>query len=95
LNLRTQAPGDGRNSTADHRTQPYNFFAQDEFKVAPNFTVNLGVRYEYLQYPSLLSNVPLEASKRINSDPKNVAGRFRFSWSPDRKTVFRGLRTVL
>jgi hypothetical protein len=83
----TQTFGD---NTADHRTQSYNVFAQDNIRIAPNFTLNLGLRYEYLQYPSLLQNVPLSSSKFINSDPNNVAPRFGFSWSPDRKTVIRG-----
>jgi hypothetical protein len=78
------------NNRAEHRTESYNFFAQDDIKILPNLTLNLGARYEYLQYPDLLSDVPLDASKRINSDPNNFAGRFGFSWSPDQKMVFRG-----
>jgi len=83
----TQTSGD---NTADHRTQSYNFFAQDDIRIAPNFTLNLGVRYEYLQYPGLLQNVPLDASKRVPSDPNNVAGRLGFSWLINPKTVVRG-----
>mgnify|MGYP000887921434 CR=1 FL=1 len=78
------------NNTADHRTQSYNFFAQDDIRITSNFTLNLGVRYEYLQYPPLRTDVPLESSKFINSDPNNFAPRAAFSWSPNQKTVIRG-----
>jgi Carboxypeptidase regulatory-like domain/TonB dependent receptor-like, beta-barrel len=29
------------------RTQSYNFFAQDSFRIRPNLTLSMGVRYEY------------------------------------------------
>jgi len=77
-------------NTADHVTHSFNFFAQDNIKLTPKLTLNLGVRYEYLLYPSLLQNVPLDSSKRINNDPNNFVPRFGFSWTPDSKTVVRG-----
>ena len=55
-------------------------YAQDSWKIAPNFTFNYGVRYELDgQYGSL------------NTDKNNVAPRISFSWDPfnDHKTVIR------
>src|SRR5687768_11891886 len=33
------------------KTTDYNFFIQDDFRVSPKLTVNLGLRYEYEQLP--------------------------------------------
>jgi hypothetical protein len=33
-------------------TNEYNFFAQDDFRVSPRFTLNVGLRWEYIQMPS-------------------------------------------
>jgi outer membrane receptor protein involved in Fe transport len=56
------------------------FFAQDQWQMAPNFTLNLGVRYELdSQYGAL------------NTDKNNFAPRLSFAWDPfkDHKTVIR------
>ncbi len=86
-NTLTQDFGD---NTADHRTNSYNFYAQDDFRVRPDFTLNYGVRYEYLQYPSLSSNAPLPNSRNIANDPNNFAPRVGFAWQIGKKTVLRG-----
>lgn len=35
-------------------TFDYNFFAQDDFRITPRLTVNLGLRYEYEKLPSAM-----------------------------------------
>ena len=56
------------------------FYAQDEWKVSPSFTLNLGIRYD------------LEFLQTITTDTNNVSPRVGFAWSPyaNRRTVVRG-----
>ena len=69
-----------------------NWFLQDEYRVTPNLTLNVGVRYELMLNPILDEQAPYELSRRLNNDTNNLAPRFGFSWSPfqNRKTVVRG-----
>lgn len=55
-------------------------YAQDEWKVNPSLTLNLGVRYD------------LQFLKTISTDTNNVSPRIGFAWSPfaDKRTVVRG-----
>lgn len=81
----------GQNSIA-LRYHFVNFFAQDEFRISPRFTLNLGVRYELVLNPVLDDQAPFALSRRVNNDTNNIAPRFGFSWSPfkDNKTVVKG-----
>ena len=55
------------------------FYAQDEYKLSPLITLNIGLRYD------------LEWLQTINTDTNNVSPRFGLAWSPfrNRGTVFR------
>ena len=57
-----------------------SFYAQDTWSATPNLTVNLGVRYEIDQQPSVL-----------HTSYNNFAPRVSFAWDPfnDKKTVIR------
>ena len=81
------------------RSKATAFFVQDDWKVKPNLTLNLGWRYEY--YPPLsdakgqLSNITIPSSGLVNSkvgfadsliqpDRNNFGPRLGFAWSPSR-----------
>ncbi len=88
----TQFQQDGGDPHLTTAFQFVNFFLQDEFRVTPNFTLNLGVRYEATLFPELDSQAPFPLSRKIDGDYKDWAPRFGFTWSPfaDSKTVLRG-----
>ena len=55
-------------------------YAQDEWKVGPQLTLNAGLRYD------------LQLLETINTDANNVSPRLGFAWSPfdSRRTIVRG-----
>jgi hypothetical protein len=91
-------------SSFDARQWQTFVFMQDDFRLTPDFTVNVGLRYELSEVPlglfgatdpeSLAVMVPAPAKK----DTNNWAPRASFAWSPrttnrilgDGKTSFRG-----
>jgi hypothetical protein len=83
---------DGGNPLLNINFNFVNFFVQDEFRVTPRLTLNLGVRYEAILYPSLDQNAPFALSRSIPDDLKDWAPRVAFNWAPfaDLKTVVRG-----
>lgn len=92
------------------RTDPHLWriagFGQDDIKFSSDFTLNLGVRYDYLSnplnslsYPALDINNPFQAINTYvheKDDKNNIAPRVGFAWVPrmgllsDGKTVVHG-----
>jgi hypothetical protein len=69
----------------------YNGFAQDEFRVNPRLTLNVGLRYQYVQVPLLDPAAPYLNSRSARTDKLDVAPRVSFSAMPfGDKTVIRG-----
>ena len=87
----TQFAWDGGNPNLDIGFNFVNAFAQDEFRVNPRLTLNLGVRYETILFPSLDPNAPYLGSRSINDDLKDFAPRAALNWrmTEDSKTVLR------
>ncbi|HYY56144.1 MAG TPA: TonB-dependent receptor [Pyrinomonadaceae bacterium] len=91
-------PGEGTSGgTTFPNSSDYAFFAQDDWRLTPKFTLNLGLRYDLqrlacppVQNPDpLLLNNGLDTS-RCPEDGNNFAPRFGFSYAFDDKTVVRG-----
>ena len=77
-------------------TYDYNFFAQDDFRITPRLTVNLGLRYEFEKLPkavlpntgtaysnTLIPNVGrtfADATSYIPSDKNNLGPRIGFAY---------------
>jgi hypothetical protein len=59
----------------------FSVYAQDSWKVRPNFTLNYGLRYELNPWTDIM-----------NVDKNNFAPRLGFSWDPwnNKETVIRG-----
>jgi hypothetical protein len=75
-------------------------FAQDDWRVRPNFTLNLGLSYSYQQVPlgartsqplNAISTVPgLLEFREPTAQTKNFAPKVGFAWSPDYKDGLLG-----
>ncbi|MGI8653793.1 MAG: TonB-dependent receptor domain-containing protein [Pyrinomonadaceae bacterium] len=74
-------------------TYDYNFFVQDDIRVSPRLTLNLGLRYEYEQLPNPQIANPLAPGTSVfPSDKNNFGPRFGFAYdlTGDGKTSLRG-----
>lgn len=75
------------------KTTDLNFFLQDDWRVSPRLTLNLGVRYEYQRNPEPINVNPLLPQTRISvNDRNNIGPRIGFAYdlSGDGKTSIRG-----
>jgi outer membrane receptor protein involved in Fe transport len=91
-------PGAGTSGGTTHpNISEYALYAQDDVRLTPKLTLNLGARYDYeaLACPPIQNADPLLLAHGVNTancpkDKNNIAPRFGFSYSPDEKTVVRG-----
>jgi hypothetical protein len=77
----------------EFNTDDYAFFAEDNWRILPRFTLNIGVRYEYEKLPdAILPNPAVGQTQQLPSDKNNAGPRIGFAWdvTGDGKTSVRG-----
>jgi hypothetical protein len=75
----------------------YGFFVQDDWRITPKLTLNLGIRYDLqdLAEPTVKNPSAALAARGLDTttavdDNNNIAPRFGFSYAVNDKTVVRG-----
>jgi outer membrane receptor protein involved in Fe transport len=63
----------------ENRLKDYNFYAEDNWRLSKNLTLNLGLRYEYVTAPKVVED---RIDYIFKNDTNNVQPRIGFAWAP-------------
>jgi hypothetical protein len=77
--------------TISYSQSYYSFFAQDDWRLRPNFKLLFGLRYDLFKVPEAITTSPYGPSRDFRVDGNNFAPRAGFAWSlgSDQRTVVR------
>ncbi|MDQ3013961.1 MAG: TonB-dependent receptor, partial [Acidobacteriota bacterium] len=78
------------NPIGQNRFGETNLYLQDDLRLKRNFTLNLGVRYEYVRAPREKEN---RFDYNFGDDKNNIQPRIGFAYSPDIEGGFLGRLT--
>jgi hypothetical protein len=79
------------NPVADYTIAEYAWYAQDEWKIAPKLTLNLGIRWDKSHVPDFpVVNPDFPGTGYIHTPNNDFAPRLGVAYQLDNKTVIRG-----
>ncbi|MGQ0733418.1 MAG: TonB-dependent receptor [Acidobacteriota bacterium] len=80
------------NPVNSYRVSDVSLFVQDDWRLTPNLTVKLGLRYQNQYWPAVNYTIRGIDPYTFPSDNNNVAPRVSFAWDPtsDKKTSIHG-----
>lgn len=68
----------GRGTTAIMRKEDYGFYFQDDWKISPDLTLNLGLRYDLIEYPKhrddLLASIDMDTGEFLWDGVNPITG---------------------
>jgi hypothetical protein len=75
----------------EYNTAQYGFYVQDDWRMAPDFKILYGIRYDLYTPPDAIANAPVASSREFKTVTGNVAPRAGAVWTlgESRRSVLR------